>query len=189
MVHELEELRHSNERQLLEANSTQHALQNQVTEYATRVERLEKSRAILVGKEKVSEEREKERKMDNDKFKADMQSQNRDLRQELSEFKDKYSALSSAHRDLQHSSGQTVASSRSEAKRADQLEEELCIVREEKAESEAQLLEAKERTRIAEAETEKVKASAKDTSSTDVIREELRREFCWSHCFPGNTIS
>lgn len=174
--HELEELRHSNERQLLEANSAQHALQNQVTEYALRVERLEKSRAILVGKEKESEEREKERKIDSDKFKADMQSQNRSLRQELSEFKDKFTTLSSTHRDLQHSSGQTTASSRSEAERADRLEEELCIVREEKAESEAQLLEARERTRIAEVETEKAKALSKDTSSADVIREELRRK-------------
>ena len=58
---------------MLEAASTQNEVRSQIKEYAARTERLERHRALLMGKERELEEREQERRQESDKSRAELQ--------------------------------------------------------------------------------------------------------------------
>ena len=99
---------------MLEAASTQNEVRSQIKEYAARTERLERHRALLMGKERELEEREQERRQESDKSRAELQGQVRTLRQELSALKDQHAEMDASYRDLEHSETQAAATAKAQ---------------------------------------------------------------------------
>lgn len=176
-LHNNEEIKHTYERQLLEASSYQTALQAQIKDYASKTERLEGHRALLTGKAREQEEREKELRTESERNKLELQAQTRTLRQELSLLKNSHSDLLSRYKDLSHNSKQGAVLNKTSEERIAGLEEEIEIAREERAESEARWSEERERRRSAESELEKLKMEQKNAANAEVIIGEMHRKF------------
>ena len=161
---------------MMESTTNTSALQAQIKEYATRIERLERHRALLMGKEREAEEKEKARRAEEDGGRAEMQAQARALRQELSALRDQYAELGASYRDLEHSSKQAISSSESQSARVAAVERELELARRDAAERAAELNEEREQSRAVEAELERAKAHGADAANAEVVREELHRQ-------------
>lgn len=159
----------------MESTTETNALQTQVKEYVARVERLERHRALLMGKEREAEEKEKARRAEEDNGRAEMQAQARALRQELSTLRDQHARLNASHRDLEHSSSQAIASAESQSARVAAVERQLELEREETAARVAELNEEREKRRGLEMELEREKAHRADAANVDVVKEELHR--------------
>lgn len=131
----------------------------------------------MTGKAREQEEREKEMRIESERNKMELQAQTRILRQELSLLKDSNSDLFSRYKDLSHSSKQGAVLSKTSEERIAGLEEEIEILREEKAESDARWSEERERRRSVENEMEKVKMEQKNAANAEVIIGEMHRKF------------
>lgn len=175
-LHEIEELKHTNERQTMESTTATNALQAQIKEYVVRMERLERHRAQLLAKDREAEEKEKMRRSEEDGGRAEIQAQARALRQELSTLRDQHAELGAKYRDLEHSSRQAITSAESQSARVAAVERELELARRGAAERATELSEEREKRRALEMELDREKAHRADAANADVVREELHRE-------------
>lgn len=161
---------------MLEAASTQNEVRSQIKEYAARTERLERHRALLMGKERELEEREQERRQESDKSRAELQGQVRTLRQELSALKDQHAEMDASYRDLEHSETQAAATAKAQFGRTAALEKELERARQETAAKVAEIADEREQRRMLEAEIEKLQAEERESANAEVVKEELHHE-------------
>lgn len=176
-IHSNEDVKHNYERQLLELTNSNSSLQNKLKESAIRIEKLEAHRSLLAGKNQEIEEREKELRIESERIKTETQTSTRTLRQQLSQVKEDLTATNQSYRALQHSSSQALLSVQSLEEKSEGLENEVELLREEKAELEARWLEERGKRTEVEAELERKKGEERDQVNEGVLREELHRSF------------
>lgn len=150
-------------------------LQAQLKEAASRIERLERHRALLVGKEREAEEREKERRVELDKLRLQAQEETRGMREELLSLRDQHAELGAAYRDLKHASKQVTLSVESQAAEVSALHQELEQERRVSHQRLEDMQRERERRQVAEAELERERAQTADTANVEIIKEELHR--------------
>ncbi|BGP25384.1 coiled-coil domain-containing protein mad1 [Rhodotorula toruloides] len=173
---QVEEFKHAAERQKLEAAMAADKAQAQVNEYSARIEKLERHRAILLGKEREAAERDQRRKEDEDGAKEKLEQEVRSLLSQLDLLKDEHIDLQESFTDLEHSANQAVAQANHHQARTIALQQELELVRQESEERLRSATEEKKQRLALEAELEREKMRAKDSGDSAVIREELHRQ-------------
>ncbi|BGP00260.1 hypothetical protein RTG_01943 [Rhodotorula toruloides ATCC 204091] len=173
---QVEEFKHAAERQKLEAAMAADKAQSQMNEYSARIEKLERHRAILLGKEREAAEREERRKEDEDGAKEKLEKEVRSLRSQLDSLKDEHIDLQESFTDLEHSANQAVAQANHHQARTTALQQELELVRQESEDRLRTVTEEKKKRVALEAELEQEKLRAKDPGDSAVIREELHRQ-------------
>ncbi|BGO92193.1 hypothetical protein NBRC10512_000924 [Rhodotorula toruloides] len=173
---QVEEFKHAAERQKLESAMAADKAQSQMNEYSARIEKLERHRAILLGKEREAAEREQRRKEDENGAKEKLEKEVRSLRSQLDSLKDEHIDLQESFTDLEHSANQAVAQANHHQARTTALQQELELVRQESEERLHSVTEEKKQRLALEAELEGEKMRAKDSGDSAVIREELHRQ-------------
>ncbi|BGP08876.1 coiled-coil domain-containing protein mad1 [Rhodotorula toruloides] len=173
---QVEEFKHAAERQKLEAAMAADKAQSQMNEYSARIEKLERHRAILLGKEREAAEREQRRKEDEDGAKEKLEKEVRSLRSQLDTLKDEHIDLQESFTDLEHSANQAIAQANHHQARTTALQQELELVRQESEEHLRSATEEKKQRLALEAELERERLRAKDSGDSAVIREELHRQ-------------
>ncbi|KAJ8293420.1 Spindle assembly checkpoint component MAD1 [Rhodotorula toruloides] len=173
---QVEEFKHAAERQKLEAAMAADKAQSQMNEYSARIEKLERHRAILLGKEREAAEREQRRKEDEDGAKEKLEKEVRSLRSQLDTLKDEHIDLQESFTDLEHSANQAIAQANHHQARTTALQQELELVRQESEERLRSATEEKKQRLALEAELERERLRAKDSGDSAVIREELHRQ-------------
>ncbi|GAA5867035.1 hypothetical protein JCM8547_008417 [Rhodosporidiobolus lusitaniae] len=171
-----EEYKHAAERQKLESDLAAEKAQAQLTEYAARVDKLERSRAILIGKEREASEREQHRLNEGDKARTDLEAEVRKLRAEVGTLKDEQVDLRESFEDLQHSATQANEAANAERARTGALQAELERLAGELDESLKATSEERQRRIAVEADLEREKLQARDSGDAAIIREELHRQ-------------
>ena len=172
---EADELRVQKEKLRVDAAARERALEAEVKEQATRIERLERDRRTLLAKERETTERDSAAVKALEQARADDGAQLKALRGELASLKDEHASLSSSHRELKHTASQAIEAGRSYEAQVRALKDELDRERETRHESEAQLAEVKDLKLAAEIQVEKLQSELRDSSTVDVVKEELHR--------------
>ncbi|GAA5901369.1 hypothetical protein JCM6882_007758 [Rhodosporidiobolus microsporus] len=173
---QIEDYKHTAERQKLESSALAEKTQTQLSDYAARVDKLERQRAILLGKEREASEREQHRANEEDSARVELEKENRKLRAQLSAVKDETADLQADFEDLQHSATQANEAANAERGRAGALQGELERVRTELEQSLQATGDERKRRVAVEAELEREKLAARDSADAEIIREELHRQ-------------
>jgi mitotic spindle assembly checkpoint protein MAD1 len=172
----VEEYKHVSERTKLEAAIAADKAQAQLDESASRIDLLERHRAVLLAKEREASERADRKKQDEDGEKAKFEKQARDLRQQLDQLQDEHADLQASFSDLEHSASQAIAQANSHQQRTAGLQQEIEHVRSEAEEQRQQATQERQRRINVEAELEQEKLKARSAGDSAIIREELHRK-------------
>ncbi|GAA6032507.1 hypothetical protein JCM8097_004791 [Rhodosporidiobolus ruineniae] len=173
---QVEEYKHLAERQKLETDLASEKAQAQLSDYAARVDKLERQRAVLLGKEREAAERDQHRSKEDDKARAELEAETRKLRDQLGQLKDYQADLQADFEDLQHSAAQANEAANAERGRTAALQAELDRLRTELEESMKATGDERKRRVMLEGELEREKLQARDTGDAEIIREELHRQ-------------
>lgn len=173
---QVEEYKHVSERTKLEAAIAADKAQAQLDESASRIDLLERHRAVLLAKEREASERADRKKQDEDGEKAKFEKQARDLRQQLDQLQDEHADLQASFSDLEHSASQAIAQANSHQQRTAGLQQEIEHVRSEAEEQRQQATQERQRRINVEAELEQEKLKARSAGDSAIIREELHRQ-------------
>ncbi|KAG0663864.1 coiled-coil domain-containing protein mad1 [Rhodotorula mucilaginosa] len=173
---QVEEYKHVSERTKLEAAIAADKAQAQLDESASRIDLLERHRAVLLAKEREASERADRKKQDEDGEKAKFEKQARDLRQQLDQLQDEHADLQASFSDLEHSASQAIAQANSHQQRTAGLQQEIEHVRSEAEEQRQQATQERQRRINVEAELEQEKLKARSAGDSAIIREELHRK-------------
>ncbi|GAA5975325.1 hypothetical protein JCM11641_005938 [Rhodosporidiobolus odoratus] len=173
---QVEEYKHASERQKLESSLAAEKAQSQLDEYASRVDKLERHRAVLLGKEREASEREQHRVEEAEKARQESEMEAKTLRLQLSGLKDEQTDMQASFEDLQHSATQANEAANAERARTVAMQAELERLRGEVEDSmRATAEERKKRARV-EGELEREKSQARASGDAEIIRDELRRQ-------------
>lgn len=174
---QVEEYKHVAERTKLEASIAAEKSQAQLDESASRIDKLERQRAVLLAKEREDSERANRKKEDEDGEKTKLEKTARELRAQLVQLQDEHADLQASFADLEHSASQAVAQANSHRQRTAGLQDEIDHLRSE-VEHQRQSAAQEHTRRIAvETELEQEKMKARSGGDSAIIRDELHREF------------
>ncbi|GAA5868651.1 hypothetical protein JCM3774_003613 [Rhodotorula dairenensis] len=173
---QVEEYKHIAERTKLEASIAAEKSQAQLDESASRIDKLERHRAVLLAKEREDSERADRKKHDEDGEKTKLGKQVRELRAQLDQLQDEHADLQASFADLEHSASQAVAQANSHQQRTAGLQQEIEHLRSE-VEHQRQSAAQEYKRRIAvETEIEQEKLKARSGGDSAIIRDELHRQ-------------
>ncbi|GAA5960483.1 hypothetical protein JCM3765_003651 [Sporobolomyces pararoseus] len=175
-LREVEELKHSAERSKLESNLAAEKAQAQLNESASRIEKLERHRAVLLAKEREASEREQARVGEIDDGKSALENELRTVKQQLSTLQEQHIDLEEGFKDLEHAAKQAMNEANSEKQASRALREELDLTRQEVDQKIQEALNEKRKRLTIEAELEQEKLRGKESAGTELIREELHRQ-------------
>lgn len=173
---QVEEYKHVSERTKLEAAIAADKAQAQLDESASRIDLLERHRAVLLAKEREASERADRKKQDEDSEKAKFEKQARDLRQRLDQLQDEHADLQASFADLEHSASQAIAQANSHQQRTAGLQQEIDHLRSEAEQHRQQASQERQRRISVETELEQEKLKARSAGDSAIIREELHRQ-------------
>ncbi|BGP16988.1 coiled-coil domain-containing protein mad1 [Rhodosporidiobolus nylandii] len=173
---QVEEFKHAVERQKLESSLSAEKTQAQLSDYAARVDKLERQRAVLLGKEREASEREQHRVDEGEKARQALEAEVKKLRTQTSQMRDQQVDLQASFEDLQHSAAQANETANAERARAVAVQAELDRVRKEVEGSLRAAGEERNRRIAVEGALERQKMQARDTGDAEIIREELHRQ-------------
>ncbi|GAA5836698.1 hypothetical protein JCM11251_002702 [Rhodosporidiobolus azoricus] len=173
---QVEDYKHAAERQKLESSAQAEKTQAQLSDYAARVDKLERQRAILLGKEREASEREQHRSNEEDQARTDLETEVRKLRAQLSAMKDETADLQADFEDLQHSAGQANEAANAERGRAGALQGEVERLSRGVEQGMRAVQEERKQRMATEAELEREKLAKRDSGDAEIIREELHRQ-------------
>lgn len=174
-LREVEELKHASERSKLESNLAFEKAQAQLLDSASRIEKLERHRAVLIAKERERTEREQSRIGEIDDGKSLLEEELRTVKKQLSTLQEQHIDLEEGFKDLEHAAKKAVRDANSEKQASKALREELDVTREEVDNKIKEALDEKRKRLTIEAELEQEKLRGKESAGTELIREELHR--------------
>jgi len=175
-LREVEELKHTSERHKLETNLAAEKAQSQLTESAARIEKLERHRAVLMAKEREASEREQSRIGEIDDGKSALERELRTVKQQLSTLQEQHIDLEEGFKDLEHAARQAMNEANVEKEASTALRGELETTRREVDEKTQEALNEKRKRLAIEAELEQEKLKGRESSGSELIREELHRK-------------
>ncbi|KAI5475139.1 hypothetical protein MNV49_001883 [Pseudohyphozyma bogoriensis] len=175
-LHDLEEQKHELSRQQLEHDASRNALNAQLQDALSKVEKLERQRGMLMAKEKEVEERVKSVEGDAERKIEDVKRSLGGLRGELEEAKGENVDLRTRVRELEHEVGKEKAKAGSEAEAVEALEAELERLSEEAGERRKELEREREARLGAEAKLGEVRQDEGERETVKIVREELTRQ-------------
>ncbi|GAA5988157.1 hypothetical protein JCM10908_002087 [Rhodotorula pacifica] len=173
---QVEEYKHVAERSKLEAGIAAEKAHAQLEDSASRIDKLERHRAVLLAKEREASERADRKKQDEDGEKAKLEKQARDLRAQLDQLQDDHADLQASFADLEHSARQAVAQANSHQQRTAGLQQEVEHLRADTEQQRGELSRERERRISLESELEQEKLKARSAGDAGIIREELHRQ-------------
>ncbi|CEQ41957.1 SPOSA6832_03736 [Sporobolomyces salmonicolor] len=175
-LREVEELKHTAERQKLESSLAAEKQQAQLDESAARIDKLERHRSVLLARERETAEREHARQSEADGGRAALEREVRTLRQQLAAAKDEHIDLQASFTDLEHSANQANASANMHKAAAKALQDEVDKLGGELEASVQETVKEQKRRIAIEAELEQEKLRKRESPDAELIREELHRQ-------------